>query len=264
MKIGFYVNSAKPSAIAARAPLANAATELGLQVADDLCDAEVVIALGGDGTILRAAREFESAALLGFNLGGLGYLSGVGEGDFRSALRKLADGAFKVSSRTRLSVAKPGGGSFAALNDIVIMREMSGHAAILETKVNGTAATRFMADGIVVATPTGSTAYSLAAGGPVLVADSPVIAVTPINPHALGTRSIVLNDDVSLTVTSRRRVNGHAEKIGVYVDGESVFKLGVDESLEIRRSASSARFVELEGYDPYEVLSRKLGWNGGM
>jgi NAD kinase len=95
----------------------------------------------------------------------------------------------------------------------------------------------------------------------VLLADSPVFAVTPINPHALGVRPIVLNDDVSLTITSRRRVNGVAEHIGVYADGESVFKLGGDESLEIVKYARSANFVELEGYDPYKVLSRKLGWN---
>ncbi|MBO5647984.1 MAG: NAD(+)/NADH kinase [Kiritimatiellae bacterium] len=263
MKIGFYVNSAKAAAKAAQRPLAQKARALGLSVARDVRHADVVIALGGDGTILRAAHDLETASILGFNLGSLGYLSAVGEEDFDSALAMLAGGAFKVSGRTMLEVAKPGGGTFTALNDIVIMREMSGHAAILETKVNGAAATKFMADGLVVATPTGSTAYSLAAGGPVLLADSPVFALTPINPHALGTRSIVLNDDVRLSVTSRRRVNGVAEKIGVYADGESVFKLGVDESVAISKCGRMARFVELEGYDPYKVLSRKLGWNGG-
>ena len=261
MKIGFYVNTAKRNAKAALKPLTEKARSLGLVVTENLSEAEVLITLGGDGTILRAVHEFDSVSILGFNLGGLGYLSAVGEENFDLALKMLATGAYKVSPRTMLEVKKPGGRSYVALNDIVITREMSGHAAILETEVNGRAATRYMADGLVVATPTGSTAYSLAAGGPVLLADSPVFAVTPINPHALGVRPIVLNDDVSLTITSRRRVNGVAEHIGVYADGESVFKLGGDESLEIVKYAKAANFVELEGYDPYKVLSRKLGWN---
>ena len=243
MKIGFYVNTAKRNAKAALKPLTEKARSLGLVVTENLSEAEVLITLGGDGTILRAVHEFDSVSILGFNLGGLGYLSAVGEEDFDLALKMLATGAYKVSPRTMLEVKKPGGRSYVALNDIVITREMSGHAAILETEVNGRAATRYMADGLVVATPTGSTAYSLAAGGPVLLADSPVFAVTPINPHALGVRPIVLNDDVSLTITSRRRVNGVAEHIGVYADGESVFKLGGDELLdcEIRQSREFRR-----------------------
>lgn len=262
MKIGFYVNTAKKNAKAALKPLTAAARALGLVVTKDLSDCEVVIALGGDGTILRAVHELDSESILGFNLGGLGYLSSVGEEDFDLALKMLAAGAYKVSPRAMLEVRKTGSRrSYTALNDIVVTREMSGHAAVLETTVNGRAATRYMADGLVVATPTGSTAYSLAAGGPVLLADSPVFAVTPINPHALGVRSIVLNDDVNLSVTSRRRVNGIAEHIGVYADGVGVFKLGGDESLEIVRHARSANLVELEGYDPYKVLSRKLGWD---
>ena len=261
MKIGFYVNTAKKNAKAALKPLTESARALGLVVTENLSECEVLISLGGDGTILRAVHEFNNANILGFNLGGLGYLSSVGEEDFDTALKMLAAGDFKVTPRTMLEVKKPGESGFIALNDIVIMREMSGHAAILETEVNGRAATRYMADGLVVATPTGSTAYSLAAGGPVLLADSPVIAVTPINPHALGVRPIVLNDDVSLTITSRRRINGVAEHIGVYADGESVIKLGCDESIEIVKCARTANLVELMGYDPYKVLSRKLGWN---
>lgn len=261
LKVGFYINSAKEAAVSAVRSLSRDAASSGLCVIDDLKLADVVIALGGDGTILRAARETCSSGILGFNLGSLGYLSAVGDGDFREAFSMLAKGAFKVARRSMLEVRKCGSLVFSALNDIVITREMSGHAAVLEMMVNGRDATRYMADGLVVATPTGSTAYSLAAGGPVLLADCPVISVTPINPHALGVRSIVLNDDVSITITSRRRVNGVAENIGVYADGEGVFKLGGDECAEISKSKRKANFVELDGYDPYKVLSRKLGWN---
>ena len=158
MKIGFYVNTAKRNAKAALKPLTEKVRSLGLVVTENLSEAEVLITLGGDGTILRAVHEFDSVSILGFNLGGLGYLSAVGEEDFDLALKMLATGAYKVSPRTMLEVKKPGGRSYVALNDIVITREMSGHAAILETEVNGRAATRYMADGLVVATPTGSTA----------------------------------------------------------------------------------------------------------
>ena len=150
----------------------------------------------------------------------------------------------------------------AALNDVVIVREMTGHAAVLDLSADGRAAARYMADGIAVATPTGSTAYSLAAGGPVLMPDSRSLVVTPMNPHALGARPLVVSDSVSLKITSRRRVNGRAEKIGVYADGESVFMLGGDESVEIAIAATRAHFVELDGYDPYKALGRKLGWCG--
>lgn len=265
MKVRFYANSAKSEAKAAAVRLSAEARALGLKVvraAAAVSSDDIVIALGGDGTILSAVREFPFCPVLGFNLGGLGYLSAVGEEDFSAALKNLASGAYKVSPRTMLEVRKRGSRrSYVALNDIVITREMSGHAAILETTVNGRAATRYMADGLVVTTPTGSTAYSLSAGGPVLLADSPVFAITPVNPHALGVRPIVLNDDVRISVTSRRRVNGVAEHIGVYADGGSVFKLGGDESLEIVKCGRTANLVELEGCDPYKILSRKLGWN---
>ena len=119
-----------------------------------------------------------------------------------------------------------------------------------------------MADGLIFATPTGSTAYSLAAGGPVLMPDSDSFVVTPMNPHALGVRPLVVRDSVRFTVTARPRTAGNALKIGVYADGEDVLTLDEGKSVEIARSARSAQLVELEGYDPYEVLARKLGWSG--
>ena len=139
---------------------------------------------------------------------------------------------------------------------------MSGHAAVLDLEVDGRAATRYVADGVVVATPTGSTAYSLASGGPVVMPDARAFVVTPINPHALGVRPMVVGDGVRLALTSRRRVNGVAEPIGVYADGESAFKLDGDETVTVSKASGTAKFVELEGYDPYEVLGRKLGWSG--
>jgi NAD+ kinase len=264
MKIKFYANSGKPEAKMAVGRLSDVARSLGLETVASVRRAPgaVVIALGGDGTILRAVHRFPDSPVLGFNLGSLGYLASVGEREFEKALAMLAQGRFKVSERTMLEVRRVGGEVLPrrALNDVVVVREMTGHAAVVDLAVNGRAAARYMADGLVIATPTGSTAYSLSAGGPVLMQDSGGLVVTPMNPHALGIRPMVVRDTVELKVSSRRRVNGRAERIGVYVDGENVTALGGGEALIVSKSPYGARLIELDGYDPYEVMSRKLGW----
>jgi NAD+ kinase len=264
MKIKFYANSGKPEAKMAVGRLSDVARSLGLETVVSVSRAPgaVVIALGGDGTILRAVHRFPDSPVLGFNLGSLGYLASVGEREFEKALAMLAQGRFKVSERTMLEVRRVGGEVLPrrALNDVVVVREMTGHAAVVDLAVNGRAAARYMADGLVIATPSGSTAYSLSAGGPVLMQDSGGLVVTPMNPHALGIRPMVVRDTVELKVSSRRRVNGRAERIGVYVDGENVTALGGGEALIVSKSPHGARLIELDGYDPYEVMSRKLGW----
>ena len=240
-----------------RAQLAACAAALGFMVVEDGA-ADVVVVLGGDGTFLRAVHEYPGVPLLGLNLGGLGYLASVEERDFESALAKLAAGRYRVSERRMIEV----GGRFAALNDIFITREMGGHSARLDLEADGRRVTSYMADGLIFATPTGSTAYSLAAGGPVLMPDSDSFVVTPVSPHALAVRPLVVPDSVRFAVTARSRTAGNEMKIGVYSDGENVLTLAEGESVEIVRSAKSAKLIELEGYDPYDVLARKLGWSG--
>lgn len=260
-KVFFYANSGKPAALKARDALSDAARGAGLEPCEAAC-AEAVIALGGDGTILRAVRDVPGVPVIGFNLGGLGYLSSVEEKDFVSALERLAGGRYTVAARSLLEIVSPDGSRAVALNDIVIMREMSGHAAVLDLEIDSRLAARYMADGLVIATPTGSTAYSLSAGGPVVMPGSPSFVVTPMNPHALGIRPMVVSDSVTFKVTSRERADGRADKLGVYADGESVFMLEGGNSLEIVKSARSVGMIELEGHDPYDVLARKLGWSG--
>lgn len=261
-KIRFHVNDQKPQAQPARETLAREAARLGLVVVDD-ASAEAMVVLGGDGTILRAVHEFPDVPVLGLNLGGLGYLSSVEEKDFVRALGMLVRGDYRISERTMLAVRKDGAW-FPALNDVVVDRVMSGHAAILDLEVDGKSATRYLADGLIIASPTGSTAYSLAAGGPVLMPDSGSFVVTPMSPHALGVRPLVVKDSSRITVTSRPRMNGGVEKLGVYADGENVFTLNEDEHMEVARSERGAKLIELNGYDPYDVLARKLGWSGMM
>lgn len=257
MKIAFYANRTKAAAPAAVESLTALARELGMESASPSA-ADVVVALGGDGTMLRAVHEFPDKPLLGLNLGGLGYLASVGERSFAKALRALAKGRWSVSERTLLETR-----GRVALNEIAIRAGVSGHAAVLDVESDGRAVTRYLADGLVVATPTGSTAYSLSAGGPVLMPDVPALVLTPLNPHALGSRPVVVSDGVRFAVTARRRSGGAgAEKAAVYADGEHIFDLGPDETAEIAKAARRAKLVELAEYDPYGVMSRKLGWTG--
>ena len=167
MDLRFYANSRKAGASEAVERLSLRAAELGFRVVRD-GPGDAVVAIGGDGTFLRAVHEFPGVPILGFNLGGLGYLASVGESGFADALGSLAAGRYAVSERRLLEA----NGRFAALNDIVLTRELSGHAARLDLVADGKLVTRYMADGLIFATPTGSTAYSLAAGGPVLMPDS--------------------------------------------------------------------------------------------
>lgn len=262
-KLRFYVNGNKPEVVAHRAALARCCARLGLiETTGD--EAEAVVALGGDGTILRAVHEFPGCPVLGLNFGGLGYLSAVGGEEAERALGLLANGSYSLSERTMLEVRRVGSEAVAgrALNDIAIARGLTGHAARLDLAVGGKTVTRYLADGLVFATPTGSTAYSLAAGGPVVLPDSQNLVVTPMNPHALGVRPLVVRDDVRFTVMVCPRTDGNEVCVGVAADGENVMTLRSGESVEISKSEKTVRLVTLEGYDPYDVLARKLGWNG--
>ena len=249
-KIHFSVNANKPDALAKKELLASTAAQFGIKECMGY-DADAIVAMGGDGTILRAIHEYPGVPVLGLNLGTLGYLSSVESKDFDSAIVALAKGEFRVSQRAMLSVSKVGvmGPMITALNDVVIAREVSGHAAVLDLQVNGKFFTR-------------STAYSLSAGGPVIMPESGVVAVTPMNPHTLGIRPVVFGDHVKFAVTSCPRANGRAERITVFADGEKAFELEGGESLEAVRSGQNALIIELAGYDPCDVLRRKIGWRG--
>ena len=257
--IRFHVNVGRSRAKEACAKFTRTAERLGFSVRTS-GRADVIVALGGDGTFLRAVHRFPETLILGINLGGLGYLASVERKDFESALKMLVEGRYRISNRVMLSV----NGRFAALNDIVIVRDQSGHSTRLDLKQDGRLVAHYMADGLIFATPTGSTAYSLAAGGPVLMPDSASCVVTPMNPHALGIRPLVTRDDVRFVVTAQPRTAGNEMKIAVYADGENVLTLGEGESVEIAKARQVAQIVELEGYDPYDVLMRKLGWSGSM
>jgi NAD+ kinase len=254
-KIAFHVNSTKPSAPEVRELLAECARKCGIEVVDSSMSPDVVAVLGGDGTMLSAVHLFPGVPLLGLNLGSLGYLASVEEANFDGAIAALAEGRYSISRRTALKVR-----GVSALNDVVIARGVSGHVIRLDFSVDGEPVTRFVADGLVIATPTGSTAYSLAAGGPVLMPASQSIVVTPVCPHALSSRPLVLKDSVRMEVSVEVREEG--DEPGVFADGLQVGTLAAGEVLEIEKSDVAVPLVELDDVNPYEVLTRKLGWSG--
>ncbi len=263
MKIRFYTNTLMPQAKVLQKALLAEANTLGLTVTKGR--PEILITLGGDGTILRAVHECPNVPILGLNLGGLGFLSSVGPDRFSEALKQLAAGQYQIFERTMLRVTKKGGKKddcALALNEVMVMHEKSGHAVVLEVACDRQPVTRYLADGLVVATPTGSTAYSLSAGGPVLMPDAGVVVLTPLNPHALGSRPVVTKETAHFAVTSRARPHAKAEPIGVYADGVKAFSLAADETAEIQKATETAQLVKLAGYNPFEVLSNKLGWSG--
>jgi NAD+ kinase len=254
-RIAFHVNSSKPSAHEVRGRLAECARKCGIEVVDSSMSPDVVAVLGGDGTMLSAVHLFPGVPLLGLNLGSLGYLASVEEANFDGAIAALAEGRYSISRRTALKVR-----GVSALNDVVIARGVSGHVIRLDFSVDGEPVTRFVADGLVIATPTGSTAYSLAAGGPVLMPASQSLVVTPVCPHALSSRPLVLKDSVRMEVSVEVREEG--DEPGVFADGLQVGTLAAGEVLEIEKSDVAVPLVELDDVNPYEVLTRKLGWSG--
>lgn len=255
-RIAFYVNATKPSAPEVRDRLAAYARKCEMEVVDaDEETADVVVVLGGDGTMLSAVHRYPGMPLLGLNLGSLGYLASVEESNFEDAISALAEERYRISHRTALKVC-----GVNALNDVVVSRGVSGHAVRMEFSVDGKHATRFVADGLVIATPTGSTAYSLAAGGPVLMPSSQSFVVTPVCPHALSSRPLVLKDTVRMSVSAE--VRGDDEGLGVFADGRQVCVLSSGGTLDIEKSDSAVPLVELDDVNPYEVLARKLGWSG--
>ncbi len=252
-KIAFCANAGNPGAEAVRRRLAATAAELRMEVVDAAPDA--VVALGGDGTMLAAVHRHPGVPVLGLNLGSLGFLAGVEEPQFEDALRALAEGRCEILERAALEVR-----GARALNEVVVSRGSGGHAATLDLEVDGRPATRFTADGLVIATPTGSTAYSLAAGGPILLPETQSFVLTPICPHALASRPLVVRDTARFTV--RARVRPGAPPLAVFADGVRVAELRDGESVDVAKAPEPVPMVVFAGVNPYRVLERKLGWRG--
>jgi NAD+ kinase len=228
------------------------ATEMGPTV-------DLLLALGGDGTLLRAARCTlpRTVPILGVNLGSLGFLTEVVPDELEGVLPRLSRGDYRREPRTVLSLSKRGiDGETYAVNEVTVDRGREYRAVELKLEANGQLVCRYVADGLIVATPTGSTAYALSAGGPVTVPQLRALVVAPVAPHTLAQRPIVFPDDVVLRVTSEEP----KVEIAVTVDGQRTTGLRYHESCEIRRAPFNLELVRFPERDFYSLVRTKLHW----
>ncbi len=229
---------------------------------DEMCaDADALIVLGGDGTLLRAARKTCSKNLpvLGINLGKVGYLAEVDVDGIEESLDKLLHGNFAVEERfmIKAQVVREGVtvSEHIALNDLVISSGSFKKLVSTKLYVNGDFVGAYDADGVVIATPTGSTAYSLSAGGPITDSAMELMIVTPICPHALSTRPLVVPADKQITAV----VGENRERTSILIaDGQTGEKLGVGDKVIIEACDCKTRLIRLNGMSFYETLRKKI------
>ena len=226
-------------------------------------EADLLIVFGGDGTMLHTARQIAGShtPMLGVNLGGLGFLTAVPSSELAKALKLVWRGEFQFESRALIEATGTGHGQkikTAALNDIVISRGAASRLISLDVSVDGELITRYRCDGLIVSSPTGSTAYSLAAGGAIVLPTAEVFVLTPICPHALSNRSIIL----PLSSTIRVKAVKTEPATFLNADGQITGELVVGDEITIRRSRRAVRLVHLKNSSFLEALRRKLHWRG--
>ena len=225
---------------------------------------DCIIVLGGDGTLLQAAVDLAELDIpfLGINMGTLGFLTEVNKDGIKSALEKLIREEFTIEKRMMLLgrsyEAETVKDETRALNDIVITRRGSLQIINFNIYVNGQLLHRFHGDGVIVATPTGSTGYSLSAGGPIVEPKAELILLTPICPHSMHNRSIVLSSKDRVTVEIESSRDGETQEVEAIFDGCHKVLLRTGEKIEIRKSKKTTGIVKLSQVSFLEVLHRKL------
>jgi NAD+ kinase len=226
---------------------------------------DLLVVLGGDGTLLAAAREIGArrVPILGVNLGTVGFLAEVNPEEQYDVLGQVLRGEMRTVERMRLEVRVERGGEergrFLALNDAVIARGHASRMIDLETLADGDPVATYRGDGLIVATPTGSTAYSLSAGGPILLPGLEAFVLTPISPHTLSQRPLVLPE------TSRIEIRAHPrEGLGhLSVDGQVGLPLEDGDCVHVQRADEPAVFVASPYLSRFDILRTKLGWGTG-
>jgi NAD+ kinase len=222
----------------------------------------LVIVLGGDGTLLSVARIFAShgTPILSVNLGFLGFLTEVKLADLYATLESWCDGCHNLDERAMIHAELRRGGelhsSYTALNEIVVSKGEIARMGEFAVELDGRPVARFRADGVIVSTPTGSTAYTLAANGPILTPNVDAMVVTPICPHLLTLRPIVVRGDASLIV----RVEGVPEVALLTVDGQLAVELKRGDEVRCHRSNHTVKLVRLGETGFFEALRSKLSW----
>lgn len=220
----------------------------------------LLITLGGDGTLLDTVRKISSEEslppILGVNSGRLGFLATISLEEFDEAVDRLISGDYAISQRMMLKVEDSHSGeNFYALNEFTAQRR--GVAMIeIEIKVGGVSVASYWADGVIVSTPTGSTAYSMSVGGAILAPDAPCIIISPVAPHNLNMRPLVISDSSEIEVVLRSR---YSEGVRVTVDN-TIHEVVDGQSIRIRRSSKAVRLINFGNNNFYDTLRKKLNW----
>ncbi|MFK7849624.1 MAG: NAD(+)/NADH kinase [Akkermansiaceae bacterium] len=226
---------------------------------------DLVAVLGGDGTMMHAVSRlgrFEKP-VAGVNIGTLGFLTSCTDDEIEKFADDVASGSYKISKRMLLEakVIRASGETelYHGLNEVTMARGETGRLVTLIAKVDGEWLNRYRADGLIIATPTGSTAYSLSAGGPLIAPQSSVMVITPICPHSLSQRSLVLSDDVEIEIFPEQPDDG---PMLFTVDGRDTTRIDPGDKVVVRKSERTFHLLRLENTSFYKALRQKLGWQG--
>jgi NAD+ kinase len=223
---------------------------------------DFVVVLGGDGTLLSVARTVAHAGIpiLGVNLGSLGFLTEVKQDEILLALQAIDAGPCDVSLRSMLHCQLQRGAKclagYEALNDIVVHQSAIARLAGFDVRVNEKFVATYKADGLIVASPTGSTAYSLAAGGPILAPDVQAFVITPVAPHALTNRPLVIQDTASIEIS----IKDSGDSVLLTVDGQQGTSLADGDVIQCRKSECKVKLLKLRERSFFDVLRTKLKW----
>jgi NAD+ kinase len=278
--MGVVANTTKPAALAAVKELLEVANRQGISVtleeelghhldtdtmqlcvANELAEeVQCLVAFGGDGTILRTARLVAGrlCPILGVNLGRLGFLAEIAPDQLAWAVSKLVAGDFLIDQRMTLTARLDGGEqTLTALNDIVIDKGDQSRIISLDVREDGQWVNTYVADGLIVATPTGSTGYSLAAGGPILKPGVDAMIATPISPHSLTVRPMVFGSDVLLRISA---AGAEGKQMRLTADGQESCSLSNGDSVEVGKGEGQTFLVRFAHTSYYDVLRQKMHW----
>ena len=221
-----------------------------------------LISIGGDGTLLRIAHRFSTinAPIFGINLGHLGFMAAVPTQDIIPSLEDLLAGKYKIDERIMLETISPDGRKLHAVNDIVVHRGQNYSLIEIAIRLDNVYVNTFVADGIIISTPNGSTAYSLAAGGPILSPSLDAIVITPICPHTISNRPLVLPADHQIQI----EYLSPYKPIDVRADGIEAFDLPTNGQITVTRSQKRFKIVSLDRHEYFSTLRTKLGWSGKL
>jgi NAD+ kinase len=223
------------------------------------CD--LVVVLGGDGTLMSVARaQRHGVPILGVNLGGLGFLTEINRGELYPSMVEILAGRFATEARALLDVElqRPAmaGLGYKALNDVVVTKSALARIIDLRIEVDGRLVARYRSDGLILSTPTGSTAYNLSAGGPIAYPTLPIILITPICPHTLTHRPLVVPDSSLVEV----RLETPDQEVYLTIDGQEGTTLDPGDRVRVRSSQVHANLVRISGHSFYDNLRSKLRW----